>query len=253
MLGMDNILLFSLIVMRISGCILFQPILGRRNIPGLVKGGIILVLSMILITSQQYPSVEAVNTIEYVFLLLKELFVGFTLGFIVNLFLYIIILAGELIDFQMGLSMSKIYDAQSNSSIALSSTFYNILFVLLFFVSDAHLALIQMFLNSGQMIPYGALHITEQLSVVILQIFSDCTILAVKFAMPLFAVELLFEIGVGILMKTIPQINVFIINIQVKIMVGIVIMILMFSPMSQFLDNCIIWMFDAIRQVMELM
>ncbi len=253
MLGMDNILLLSLIMMRVSGCILFNPILGRRNVPGLVKGGIIIVLSVILMTSQQYPSVTAVNTVEYMLLLLKELFLGFSLGLVVNFFLYIIILAGELMDFQMGLSMAKIYDAQSNSSIALSATFYNILFVLLFFVSDAHLALIQMFLNSGQIIPYGTLRITPELSTEILKIFSDCTILAVRFAMPLFAIELLLEIGVGILMKTIPQINVFIINIQMKIIVGIVIMLLMFSPMSQFLDNSIAWMFRAMARVMELM
>ena len=114
MLGMENILLFSLIIMRISGFILFNPILGRRNIPGLVRSGIIIALSMIILTTKQYPPVEVQTTIEYAVLLLKEFFAGYVLGLVVNLFLYIIILAGETIDHQMGLSMAKIYDIQSN-------------------------------------------------------------------------------------------------------------------------------------------
>lgn len=252
MLGMENILLFSLIIMRISGFILFNPILGRRNIPGLVRGGIIIVLSMILLTTKQYPPVEAQTTIEYAVLLLKEFFVGYALGLVVNLFLYIVILAGETIDHQMGLSMAKIYDVQSNSSLALSTTYYNILFMLLFFVSDAHVAMLQMLLNSGEILPYGSIVFQESVSTAILQIFSDCTVFAVKMSLPILAAEIFLEIGVGILMKTIPQINVFIVNIQAKLILGLLMMILMFTPLSEFLEDCIAMMFDALQQLMQL-
>lgn len=252
MLGMENILLFSLIIMRISGFILFNPILGRRNIPGLVRGGIIIVLSMIILTTKQYPSVEVQTTIEYAVLLLKEFFIGYIIGFIINLFLYIVILAGEIIDYQLGLAMAKIYDVQSNSSLALSTTYYNILFVLLFFVSDAHVAMLQMLLNSGNILPYGSISINTEISTAILQIFSDCTVFAVKMAMPILAAEIFLEIGVGILMKTIPQINVFIVNIQAKLILGLLLMVLMFTPVSEFLENCIVSMFDAIQQVIQL-
>lgn len=252
MLGMQNILLFSLIIMRISGFILFNPILGRKNVPGLVRGGIIIVLSMILLTVKQYPAVEAQTAIEYAVLLLKEFFIGYILGFVVNLFLYIVILAGEIIDYQLGLAMAKIYDVQSNSSLALSTTYYNIFFILLFFVSDAHLAMLQMLLNSGDILPYGSIAITTEVSTAVLQIFSDCTVFAVKMAMPILAAEIFLEIGVGILMKTIPQINVFIVNIQAKLILGLVLMLLMFTPIAEFLENCIAMMFDALQQLMQL-
>lgn len=134
MFEMNNILLFSLIAMRISGFILFNPILGRRNIPAIVKAGIILVLSYIVIAQDTSDIVEAENTIVYAVLLLKEFGVGLVIGTITNLFLYIIILSGEVMDLQLGLSMSKIYDAQSNISLSLTSTFFNILFMLLFLV-----------------------------------------------------------------------------------------------------------------------
>ena len=253
MLGMENILLFSLIIMRISGFILFNPILGRRNIPGLVRSGIIIALSMIILTTKQYPPVEVQTTIEYAVLLLKEFFAGYVLGLVVNLFLYIIILAGEIMDYQMGLGMAKIYDVQSNSSLALSATYYNILFMLLFFVSDAHIAMIQMLLHSGELLPYGSIVFQESVSSAILQIFCDCTVFAVRLAMPILAAEIFLEIGVGILMKTIPQINVFIVNIQAKLLLGLLLMILMFTPITEFLDNCIIMMFDALQQFVQLL
>lgn len=250
---MNDILTFSLIIMRMSGCILFNPILGRRNIPGVVKTAIIFVLSIILITYQEHAVVEATTAIEYAVLLLKEFFCGFVIGTVVNLFLNIIIFGGEIIDFQMGLSMSKIYDMQSNTSLALSATFFNALFVLLFFVTDGHLVMLQLFLKSGELIPYGSMAITQSLSTIILDIFCDCMVLAVKLALPIMVVEILAEVGVGILMRTIPQINVFIINIQAKVILGIIFMVLLFSPMSEFLEGCIRLMFEALQQVMMLM
>ncbi len=253
MQGMNDILTFSLIIMRMSGCILFNPILGRRNIPAMVKTAIIFVLSVILITYQEHTVVAADTVIEYAVLLLKEFFCGFVIGTVVNLFLNIIIFGGEIIDFQMGLSMSKIYDMQSNTSLALSATFFNALFVLLFFATDGHLVLLQLFLKSGEIVPYGSMAITQSLSVAILDIFCDCMILAVKLALPIMVVEILAEVGVGILMKTIPQINVFVVNIQAKVVLGIVFLVLLFTPMSEFLEGCIRLMFDALQYVIALM
>ena len=250
---MNNILLFSLIIMRISGFILFNPIFGRRNIPNIIKAGIILLMSFIIISYQFNETVIVDTVIEYSLLLVKEFFCGFAIGTVVNLFLYIIILGGEIIDFQMGTSMSKVFDVQSNSSLALSSTFFNILFVLLFFSSDAHLILIRIFLNSNEIVPYGNISINQELSSAILTVFRDCTVLAVKLSMPIMAAEMIGEIGVGILMKTIPQINVFVVNIQTKILVGLILLILLFSPMSQFIENCIELMFKSIQDILIFM
>ena len=253
MLEMNNILLFSLIAMRISGFILFNPILGRRNIPALVKAGIILVISFIIISQDTSNPIEAENAIVYAVLLLKEFGIGLVIGTITNLFLYIIILSGEIMDLQLGLSMSKIYDAQSNISLSLTSTFFNILFMLLFFTSNAHLALIRLLLNSGQIVPYGSVVFDEVISSAILTIFCDCTVLALKFAMPILAAEIITEVGVGIMMKAIPQIDVFSVNIQAKVILGLILLLILFTPMSEFIENLIEMMFQYIQEAISLM
>ena len=253
MRGMENILLFSLIVMRITGFIVFNPILGRRNAPAIVKMGIVMALSIIAVSYNGQAPVEAANALEYSFLLLKEFFLGFVIGTVVNLFLNIIVFAGESIDMQMGLSMSKIFDASSNAQLSLSATFFNIVFILLFFASDAHLALIRMLLTSGEVVPYGSVIITSGLSSAVLTVFCDCKALAVRMAMPMLAAEILVEVGVGILMKTIPQINVFVVNIQAKIIFGLILLVFLFTPMAGFLDGVIEDMFKVLQEILTLM
>ncbi|MFV0314197.1 MAG: flagellar biosynthetic protein FliR [Anaerotignum sp.] len=248
-----NFVFFSLVLMRMGGFIYLNPIFGRRNIPGIVKSGLVLALSMIVFTSSPQQEMQFSGMIEYALILFKEFSAGLAVGFVISLFLYIIIFAGEIIDTELGMSMSKIFDPQSNASISMSATYYNILFMLLFFITDAHLAIIHVLLNSSDVIPYGQVVLGQNVAQEVLDIFLLCSELAVKMAFPIIAIEFLCTIGVGILMKAIPQINVFVVNIQLKIFVGLIVMLLIFSPMSDFLNEIVIMMVDSIKDILTLM
>ena len=69
----------------------------------------------------------------------------------------------------------------------------------------------------------------------LLELFVECVLLAVKLAMPILAAELLGQMGMGILMKVIPQINVFSINIELKVIIGLMLLLLLLYPFSEFL------------------
>ena len=213
----------------------------------------ILLFTYVIFSSSSQVVSDVNTTLEYSVLLLKEFAAGYIIGFIMSLFFYVIIFAGEIIDLQLGLSMSKIYDAQSNASISLSATYYNVLFVILFFIVNGHLALLKLLLTSGEMIPYGSVLISGEIANRITEIFSLCTVLAVKMAFPILAIEFLFEIGMGILMKTIPQINIFVINIQIKLFVGLIIMLILFGAFSSFLGNLVEIMIDTVQQILRFM
>lgn len=248
-----DFVLFSFILMRMSGFIFLNPIFARRNIPNIIKTGLVMALTMIVYTSSQNEKVVVSGVFEYGVLLFKEFAAGYAIGFVVSLFSYVIIFAGELIDMQTGMSMSKIFDAQSNTSISISSTYYNILYMLLFFVADAHLALINILINSSKVIPYGQIIFSQELAKNILNLFVLCTVFAVKMAFPVIAIELLCAIGMGFLMRAIPQINVFVVDVQLKIFIGLFIMIFTFLPISDFLNNMIGTMLDSIKNIMNLM
>lgn len=251
--NMNAVITFSFILMRMTGCILFNPILGRRNFPALFRAGIILVFSLV-IYSYSGVSIDVPNQIiPMVVALLSELLIGFAIGFVVDLFAYAVLLGGTFIDYQMGLSMANIYDPQSNISMSLSSTYYNMMFVFLFFEMNGHLALIRLFLTMGDVIPYGHVALNPELSTGILDVFVRCTVLGITLAMPMIAIQFLAEIAVGILMKAIPQINVFAVNLQAKIMLGMLVMLVFFGPLADLVRSMVGEMIDTIQKILTLM
>jgi flagellar biosynthetic protein FliR len=235
-----------------GGCIFLNPIIGRRNFSTLLKFGFSLVLTLVILSTST-PSIPEIGSyIEYIALLIKELFVGFVLGFVITLFSYVISFAGAVSDMQMSLSMSQVYDPQTNSQMTVSASFYNIMYMFLFFASYGHITLIRMFLLSDKIAPYGRMVVNSGLYKTILDLFSQCTVLAVKMAMPIIAIEVLLEMAIGILMKAIPQINIFVLNIQAKMFLGFLLMLMLFVPFSNFLEQLVTEMFRSMEIVLGL-
>lgn len=246
-------MLLILIIMRMTGMIVFNPIIGRKNVSAIVRSGMIMVFSAVLFTASAETASQPGSTIEFGILLLKELMVGYVLGFAVNLFLYVIIFAGEFMDMQMGLSMAKVYDASSNTSLSITATFYNIMFMLLFFAAQGHITLIKIMLSAAELVPYGQVVIHPGLPSAIIEIFVQCSLFALNFAFPLFAMEMIAEMAVGVLMKTIPQINVFVVNIQTKVLIGFIMLVVMYSPSAEYLRILTNKMFDTLYNLLTLM
>lgn len=227
--------LFLYILMRMSGCVLFSPIFGQNGVPTLVKGGFILTLSATVYSFHTQTVVVPDTLVEFVLRLLLELLVGFTLAMIMRFFLYIPYEAGDVIDTQMGMSMGRTYDPGSQSSMTNTATMLHTLMLLLFFAGNGHVTLMRIMATSGQIIPFGQVSLNEHLSSWMVQLFAQCALLAVKLALPVLAAELLGQVGMGILMKVIPQINVFAINIELKVIVGMVMLLMLILPMGSFL------------------
>jgi flagellar biosynthetic protein FliR len=235
-----------------SGFVLFNPILGRQNIPGIFRGGMALVLS-VFVASVSMPTVQTPTGImELCVRLILELALGFALGMVVEFFFYIPQLAGQTIDTQMGLTMNQIYDSNSQENLSVSSVLFNVMMMLLFFAANGHHTLLRIMLTSGEVVPYGAAHLGTEVLEALLQLFVECTLLAVKLCLPILSAELIGQVGMGILMKVIPQINVFSINIELKVLIGLGLEFLLICPFSEFLLQAESTMLDSIQQVLSL-
>lgn len=247
-----QLILFLTIMMRITGFVSLNPIFGRRDIPNLVKAGFIFVLtlSVYFYTPLQALSVPT-TVLEFGVKMLLEFVIGYAISFIIQCFFYIILQAGSQIDNQMGLSMSENYDPAMGISSTMTSTFFNIMFMLLFFIENGHITLLRIFISSGQIVPFGSVVITEQITKYVLDTFVSCTILALKLAMPILAASLIGELGMGILMKTIPQINVFAINIELKIVLGLFLIMLLIAPIGEYILLIEKQMLVAIQDVVK--
>ena len=247
-------ILFALVVMRISGAVVFNPVLGRANYPNAAKGALVFLLSMLLYlnvdgTLAHQPS----GMLEFGFLLLKELAIGFVLGFSMELAYAVVRFASSVMDNTMGLSMAQVYDPQYNVQMTITSGMYYALVTLIFLATDGHVRLIGLFFESARLIPFGEVTLRPELYLLVLEIFRANIMMGLQFAFPVLAMELVTEAAVGILMRMIPQINVFAVNFQLKIIVGLMMLVFLFSPMADKLYTILDNFFINIQRLLELM
>ena len=240
------------ITARMSGFVLFNPLLGRKSLPGLFRAGLILSLSVFVFPLAQQQTTLPDGVIALALRLLLELALGFVLGMVINFFFYIPQLAGLVIDTQMGMTMNEIYDAGAQANMSVTGQFLNVLMTLLFFAANGHHTLLRIMASSGQIVPFGAVSFGPEVSSAVLSLFVECTVLAVKLCMPILAAELLGQIGMGILMKAIPQINVFSINIELKVLIGLALLFILIAPFSEFLLDAEMMMLDSLEAVLKL-
>ena len=245
---------FLLILARMSGCVFFNQIFGRGNLPSIYKISLSLMLAITVYGI--LPPIDDIiitSVLEYGLIILKEVFIGYLIGYIISIFFSIVVIGGEIIDLQIGMSMSKIYDPSSNVSMGISGSLLNAFIILLFFSARGHLSLIQIFITSCKLINIGSFSIPQNLFYNMVEMFSQILILSIKLALPILAVEIITEAGVGILMKAIPQIQVFSVNIQLKLFVGLFLMMILVPSFSSFLENVLTIMFETIEKNLSLL
>ncbi|MCI9677363.1 MAG: flagellar biosynthetic protein FliR [Oscillospiraceae bacterium] len=253
MLDLTGLNLLLLILSRMSGLVLFNPLLGRSNIPAYIKSGLILLLSFTTYSMTGMAPPEVGTVLEMGVLCIWELGMGYLLGLAVNLFFYVPLLGGEIIDIQMGMSMGRTYDPSSQASATVTATLLNVLMSLLFFAANGHITLLRIMLTSGEIVPFGQVMLGRDVLWSLLELFVECTVLAVKLCMPILAAELLGQVGMGILMKVIPQINVFAINIELKVIIGLGLLLILLVPFSEYLLGLENQMFQTLRAMLPMM
>lgn len=244
-----NLLVFS----RVLGIFAFNPLLSRRNIPQIVKVVCCILISMIVIMVRQPEPVETGTVIGvYLAMLLKEGFVGAVLGFITDMFFYSVQMSGEIMDMQSGLGMAKVFDPGTNLQMSIMGSFVSFMMYLYFFVINAHLTYIELFVKSFDIIPLGFEGINPDLGISIVEYFSVVLTLVLKIAMPLIVSQMILQFCVGVLMKSVPQIQIMVINIQLKVGFGFLILFLVAVPLSDFIEKFMNTWLETLEGVLPL-
>ena len=243
---MGNFFAYLLVTARVSGIFTFNPIFSRQNVPTRIKIGATLVMSMV---TMSYMGDSLVYTESGFFPLImdlgKELIVGLILGFFVNLILTVIIYAGEVMDTQIGFGMAKAMDPMTGVQMPLFANMFYYLFILYFFIVGGHLKYVELFVKSYDILPFGYSFTPDTLNLVrfIVDYLGTVLELAVKFAMPILAAELITEFIIGVMMRAVPTIQIFVLNIQLKIVVGLLVLLAVAKPLSDFLEYLLDIMF----------
>jgi len=229
---------------------MFNPVFSRKNFPQTAKLAFIVWITLIVAPLVQSPAILTIDSLSFILLIFKELLLGYFLGYVVQLYLYMLLFVGDLLDYQFGLSMAKVFDPQTFVQVSIIGNLFQLLFIVLFFVSNSHLMFIQMITSSFNYIALESWFSLSSVIPFILDLFISVFMLVIKLALPMIVAAFTLEISMGILMKLIPQIHVFVINIQVKVMLGIFLLLVLIQPITHVLDKSLGEMIQNMQSVL---
>ena len=234
--------LYFLVFVRVTGVFVVSPIFGRQNLPVYYKIGFSFFLTLIIATATPIAAPAAsgyapTSASGYALLALKEFVIGACIGFIPFLRFSARYIAGQLIDMKIGFSMVNVLDPVSNIQIPITANFYYILCMLMFITVNAHHMVILSISRSYAIIPLGSLNVGGDAIRTLIRLFSDVFTVGFRLAAPIVFTTLLTDVALGIISKAMPQINVFMVGMPLKILVGIVIIIVTMPAMITILGG----------------
>lgn len=244
--------IFLLIFIRLSSFIFIAPIFGGKNVPSMAKIALAFYISILVYYSAPVEySIDTQFTIEYGILVMKEMLTGASLGFIVYLVFSCLYLAGQIIDFNLGFSMVNVFDPIAQLQVPLVGNFYYLLLLMVMLVINADLYLIKSVVSSFSVLPLGDATMTAGLYTSIIDFFTVSFILAIKIAAPIMVAMFVLNVALGILVRAVPQMNMFVIGLPIKIILGLLILFITSPVVISIADYMFTMMRDTIIRVLE--
>lgn len=217
---------FLAILVRIVGAMAFAPIFGNMNVTRRVRLFISVAIAFAIFANYPYRPLEYTTFIGYTVILLKELVVGLSIGFMSNITLTIISMAGQFIDRELGFSMVSNFDSTFNTETTITAEFYNMLVMVILLASNLHYFIISALSDSFALIPIG--NVTIDSGVLydsMISYISSYFVIAFRISLPVLITIMLLNVVLGVLAKTAPQMSMFVIGIQLKIFGGFAVLI----------------------------
>lgn len=220
-----NFQYFLFVLIRIASFIWISPGFSFRGMPQVAKLVLSFALSLSVYSTNLVVS-EPYSIGMFALVLIKEMLIGVTIGYVTQLFFSGIETAGNFVDFQVGFSMSTAYDPNLGIHTSYFGRVYYWIAMIIFFLTDIHHQVIRTLMHSFELVPPGQLTIPNFAIEGIIHLFSYVFEIALNLAFPLIVVALLAEVVLALLSRTVPQINVLILGIPLKILISIIFLYL---------------------------
>jgi flagellar biosynthetic protein FliR len=185
--------------------------------------------------------------------MLGEILIGIIIGFTARLIFAAVQLAGQLVGFQMGFGIVNVMDPQTSTQVAIIAQFQNIITLLVFLALDAHYWFILSIAKSFELIPPLGFCFTDSLMEAIVRLSCDMFVVAAKLASPIIAALLFTSVALGLIARTVPQMNIFIVGFPLKIAIGLLGVGFSLPLLSYMLRNIFREMGEDIMVLMKLM
>jgi flagellar biosynthetic protein FliR len=229
---------FFLIFLRVGAIMMTAPLFGSKNIPLLLKAGLLLSISMVLFPIINLDSIPFLTEVMPFGLgVIGEIILGVTIGLSVRLLFAGIQLAGQLAGFQMGLAIVNVMDPQTSAQVPILAQFNNLIAMMVFLAINAHHWFLRSLMESFRLVPPFNFTLNYSLVEHLMMLGGNMFIIALKIGAPIIATMLITSVALGLIARTVPQMHIFIVAMPLKILIGLLMLSLTAPYLSSFLHE----------------
>ncbi|MBN1968868.1 MAG: flagellar biosynthetic protein FliR [Candidatus Delongbacteria bacterium] len=227
-INVDNIEFVFLTFIRTFTIIVFLPVFGYQGVDMRVKVLLSILLTILIFPYVTYPeAILGSNISAYFGYAVSEIVVGIIIGFMPVFLFAAFQFAGELMGLQMGLSMMAMMDPTSEMNLSVMSRLKYIFVMLIFLISGGHLFFIKAIVESFTVIEIGHINLTSFGAImnIVTDNLMNLFIIGIKAGAPVVISLFVIESALGIMARTVPQMNIFLVGFPLKILIGFVMFI----------------------------
>ncbi len=228
-LSLQHLDYMALVVTRVTAIITVAPFFSQNTIPRRVKFFLSFFLSLIVMNLIDYSAVSYEGVIGYSILIAKEGITGLLIGLGSALCLYILSFSGHMVDMEIGFAMAMEMDPATQVQTTITSTFFMAVFMLMFLASDMHYFVIDALFDSYQLIPIGGAILQPSLYQTFARFMTDYFVIGFRIILPIFSCILVINVVLGILARVAPQMNMFVVGMQIKVFAGLALLFILMS------------------------
>jgi flagellar biosynthetic protein FliR len=227
-----------LIFLRVSAIIMTAPLFDNKSVPLVFKVGMGFALSIVLYSLVPVSvGVFQEDVVPFFIGSVSEILLGVAIGLSVKLVFSGIQLAGQLAGFQMGFAIANVVDTVSNAQVSIIAQLKNIVAMLIFLSVNAHYYLLQALVESFELVPIFDFQASNSLIDYLMKLTSNMFVIAIKVGAPIVVALLLTSVALGLVARTVPQMNIFIVAFPVKIAVGLLFLGLTMPFVVAFIED----------------
>ena len=211
---------------RISAMLMIAPVYGASSFPVRIR-----VVLAVLVTAALYPVLDPVKGIDPVSLqgfivLAQQVIIGAAMGFFLQMAFQLLVIAGEAIAMAMGLGFARMVDPQNGVQVPVVAQYFIIIATLLFLSLNGHLLLLQMVIQSFEILPVSETGMSREGVWLVVSWGSQMFIGAILVAIPAVTALLMVNIAMGIITRAAPQLNIFAVGFPLMLLLGFVLLVL---------------------------
>jgi len=239
-LWLEQFHVLVLILLRVSALLIVAPIFGHRLYLARAKIGLAFMISLVVFPLMADKGLQVPEGLfPYALMMGREIIMGMVLGFAVLLLFIGIQFAGQIAGLKMGFGIVNVIDPQSHNQVSIIGQFLNILAILVVLSIDGHHMILRALISSFDVVPLGGVELKVPIIEKLIAISSQIFVIAVKISAPVLISLFLISVALGVLARTVPQMNVFIAGFPVQLGVGMAVLLVALPLFHILLDQAV--------------